>query len=415
MKRSLSWAFLLGSMAVPSAEARICALDSPPAATLLLPYFEVDVGGASGKTTLLSINNAAAEAHLAHVVLWTDIAVPTLAFDVYLTGYDVQTINLRDVFNGVLPSTADAGRDPGDTISPKGAFSQDIELPGCAGSLPPAALSAAQAQSLRRAHTGFALPEDPTHCVGLPTGDGIARGYVTVDVVTRCSALTPRDPGYFGADGVAGNANVLWGDYYYVQAGNTAFAQAQNLVRLETSSTLAGQRTFYAHDVGFTGADEREPLPTTWAVRYLSGGGFQGATDLIIWRDPRTPGAPFLCGGTPAGYPADENAIVVFDEQENAAVPSQCFPPNPCGLPLPRLGASSRLAVGGTEFPVPYQFGWLFLDLNLPPAPVDPFDPVDASWVGTVMSSQGLFSVGLAGTPLDNGCSPSPGSLVPVR
>ena len=39
------------------------------------------------------------------MVRWTDWGVPTLAFDIYLTGYDVQTLNLRDLFAGNLPMT----------------------------------------------------------------------------------------------------------------------------------------------------------------------------------------------------------------------------------------------------------------------------------------------------------------------
>src|SRR3954454_17316745 len=101
--------------------AVIGTIDDVPAATLLLPYFEVDLNNANGINTLFSINNASATAVLAHVTVWTDQSVPALDFDVYLTGYDVQTISLRDIFvNGNLPVTASAGQDPKDTISPKG-------------------------------------------------------------------------------------------------------------------------------------------------------------------------------------------------------------------------------------------------------------------------------------------------------
>jgi hypothetical protein len=116
--------------AIPgAASAEIGVIDRVPAATLLLPHFEVDVDDPNGITTLLSINNASATAILAHVTLWTDQGIPTLAFDVYLTGFDVQTLNLRDVFNGILPVTADSGADPSDTISPQGPLSQDINRP----------------------------------------------------------------------------------------------------------------------------------------------------------------------------------------------------------------------------------------------------------------------------------------------
>ena len=76
-------------------------------------------------------------------MVWSDLSVPVLDFNVYLTGYDVQTINLRDILvNGILPRTASAGQDPTDTISPKGAFSQDINFASCTGLLPPPTLPA---------------------------------------------------------------------------------------------------------------------------------------------------------------------------------------------------------------------------------------------------------------------------------
>src|SRR3954454_11662111 len=128
--------------------AKTCAVDAVPAAALLLPYFEVDLTKPGGRTTLLAINNASDRAPLAHVVLWTDLGVPTLAFDVYLTGYDIQTLNLRDLFAGLLPGTADSARDPGDRLSPKGDFSEDTTFAGCAGLLPPAPLSAALVEHL---------------------------------------------------------------------------------------------------------------------------------------------------------------------------------------------------------------------------------------------------------------------------
>src|SRR5687767_10893345 len=104
---------LLGFLSFAGAStAEIGTIDDVPAATLLLPYFEVDLNSTNGVTTLFSINNASAAAALAHVTVWTDLSVPVLDFDVYLTGYDVQTINMRDILNGILPRTADDNSDP---------------------------------------------------------------------------------------------------------------------------------------------------------------------------------------------------------------------------------------------------------------------------------------------------------------
>src|SRR4028118_905092 len=119
------------SLLAGTARAEIGTIDAVPAATLLLPYFECELGddlapADGGVTTLFSINNASATAQLAHVTLWTDESIPTLDFDIYLTGYDVQTINVCDIFRGNLPGTASGGQGPRDTISPQGDFSQDI-------------------------------------------------------------------------------------------------------------------------------------------------------------------------------------------------------------------------------------------------------------------------------------------------
>ena len=54
-----------------------------------------DLNSTNGVTTLFSINNASASAAVAHVTVWTDLSVPVLDFDVYLTGFDVQTITMR--------------------------------------------------------------------------------------------------------------------------------------------------------------------------------------------------------------------------------------------------------------------------------------------------------------------------------
>lgn len=59
-------AVCLLALAVP-ARAEIGTIDAVPAATLLLPYFEVDLTNPNGITTLFSVNNASASAAVAHV------------------------------------------------------------------------------------------------------------------------------------------------------------------------------------------------------------------------------------------------------------------------------------------------------------------------------------------------------------
>lgn len=388
--------------------ADICVTDDVPAATLLLPYFEVDLHQPAGRTTLFSVGNAGALPALAHVVLWTDLAVPTLAFDVYLTGYDLQSFNLRDLLAGNLPQTADAPRDPADTISPQGTFSADAAFPGCAGALPPPPLPADLREQLRRAHQGLSLPLTANRCAGRALGDGVARGYVTVDVVRRCSSLTPADAGYFGPDGVAADDNVLWGDFYYVDPLQDA-AQGENLVRIESfpGRFQAGSRTFYARYVQGSGSDGREPLPTNWSVRTITGGGFTGGTDVIAWRDPGVAGGTVPCGTQPSWYRLYQEAFL-FDEEENVETPDQ-FPV--CCVPatfFPFPSAAGRARVAGTGaadlLPTPFPFGWAFLRFTEASAA----PPMTAqAWVGSVVSASGIYGVGYAATHWDNGCEPN--------
>src|SRR5688572_15616326 len=73
-----------------------CDISVAPAATLLLPYFEVAEDRA-GETTLFTITNVSQYPQIAHVVLWTDYSYPVIDFNIYLTGFDVQSINLFDL------------------------------------------------------------------------------------------------------------------------------------------------------------------------------------------------------------------------------------------------------------------------------------------------------------------------------
>jgi hypothetical protein len=393
----------------PAAQAGdVCSIDQRPAATLLLPYFEVDPSDAAGLTTLFSVNNASAAAVLANVVVWTDLGVPTLAFQIYLTGYDIQTINLRDVFNGSLQATATVGQDRNDIISPKGLYSQDLNFESCAGSLPYSPLPDSFVAHLRAAHSGQ-FSGLLNGCAGQNLQDGRLRGYITVDTVGGCTQKIPSDPGYFGPGGVATNQNVLWGDYIYIDTVNN-YSDGENLVRVKAfpGAFQQGDLTFYGRYVGMSGADARQPLATAWASRFVNGGSFSGGTDVVAWRDSGRIVKPFPCGTQPPGFPLHLAKEVTFNEEEET-VRNPLFPVPP-GWP-PTLPADSvfpaeanKVHIGGATFPVRYSFGWLFLDLKAP-------DAVRQSWVETIMKAQGRYSVGFNATPLDSVCAPTPPTL----
>ena len=410
-------AFLLSAQ---SAVAVLCSTDATPAATLLLPYFEVDLDDPQGIDTLLSVNNASSEAVLAHIVLWTDLSVPTFDFNIYLTGYDVQTISLRDIFSGTAPRTASAGQDPTDTISPRGAFSQDVNFASCAGQLPPPPIPASFLSHLRAAHTGQFSPF-LAGCSGLAFGDSIARGYATVDVVNNCTLRFPGDAGYFasGGTGDATNQNVLWGDYFMVNGRDNA-AQGENLVHIEASATnpetsTPGQYTFYGRYVNWTAADNREPLATAFAFRYQNGGAFNGGTDVIVWRDSKVDQNAFKCGFLPSWYALSNDALVVFDEEESPTlfeVPPFSPPPLPFDF-IPFPAEAIRISItdeeeGSFVLPADADFGWIYTSLNTTVGPAGanpPEDPGAAqAWISTVSRAEGRYSVGHPAIRLDSAC-----------
>jgi hypothetical protein len=413
-------------LGVTRARAELGTIDNTAAATLLLPYFEVDLADANGMTTVFSIVasgqfgtppdafGTVASAGVAHVTLWTDLGIPTFAFDIYLTGFDVAPVNLRDVFNGVLPASASDGQDPTDTISPQGDLSQDINFGSCNGKLPypVPALTAQQITDLRNAHTGNASGLLGGNCGARHLGDGVARGFVTVDDVNACSDLFPpvfpSSPDYFTQ--VAGKRNLIMGDFMLANPGLN-FAEGEALVPIESigfqgSVYGAGDYTFYGRFVGGAGTDQREPLATRWAAPYEDKPAHSLATELIVWRDPITAVAPFACGGgLPPPYPLGAEELIAFDMMENPEILAPAQPPFPV--------AAMRTSINGAppSLAVSPRAGWLYLSLNSPAAVADsPFADKTArqSWVMVLKKAEGRFSSAHAAIQLNNPSTPPP-------
>ena len=386
---SLAVGSLLVLLAVPAA-AEICSRDDVPAATLLLPYFEVDLGNPNGVTTLFSVNNAFTDPLIAKVEIWSDVGVPLGGFNIYLAGFDVQSLNLRDVLNCNLPATMVPAGSP---------FASS-----CAQALPPPS-SLCSATTYQAALTGKPVPAFAA-CAGLDHGDNVARGYVTVDVVNGCTTQFPGNLGYFGpgGTGVASNKNALWGDYFFVNPSQN-FTDGEILVHIEASSTnpetsTAGQATFYGKFVNWTATDNREPLPSTYGVRFLNGGGFSGGTNLRVWRDAKVEQGAFQCGTAPSWYPLGQEALFIFDEQAHSAS---------AGTLKPFPAVTQSVHVNSLALPVPFTFGWFILDLNNTVAAAGSVPPEAPSraqaWVGAEMDSNGHFSAGFNAMHYDNACT----------
>ncbi len=395
-------------MSTPAAFASMagdCRAADQPAATLLVPYFEVDLDDPTGITTVISVNNGAPRPVLARVTLWTDWGVPTLAFDVYLTGYDAQTLNVRDLLRGDLPLT-------GADVSNNGALSKPGEVfPGCGGAVlaqsawarPRSAFKVSERNQLRAAHTGKAIPGTrPARCAGSgQAGASVATGYITVDAVNRCSPMsilsrdnTPAGAGYFaaGGTGLASNSNVLWGDVLYViPRTNSAESQSAVHVVADADAFSAGHYTFYGRYNNFDGRDGRAPLSSLYYSRYTQGSALLGTTEMIVWRDTLEAvpeGAE--CGKTPRWGPMGEMQLVAFDDEENPSVlaGSNAFP-----------RAAQRVRVGGTALPIGESSGWMMVDLW------HANEAHAQGWVSTMSTANGRLITGHQAVRADDLCN----------
>jgi hypothetical protein len=411
---------VLAGAAMP-ARAAVCDVQVQPAATLLLPYFELNLANPNAMDTLFWVNNALPNAELVHLTIWSDLGIQVTAFNIYLTGFDMQEIDLRDILiNGNLPQTASTGQDPADTISPKGTLSQDIDFASCNGQLPPPPLPSAFIAYLQAALTGQPSAIRGNLCVGRSFGDRVARGYITMDVVNNCTLRFPGDVGYFGAGGTgdATDTNALFGDFLYFSASTQA--QAFPLVHILASSTdpqttTSGNYTFYGRLDGWTAIDNRAPLPTTFGARYYNSPASSTTSNVIAWRDTKTVPAAFPCPVTgdlqPSWFPLGFEGIVIFDEQEHPSEPTPAaVSPVPLGSTItPFAAAAQRTKVGGGILPVPFQFGWMYLDLNgtvTPAGANPPADPAaDQAWVSVLLAINGTFVTGFDAMHYDSACA----------
>ncbi|MFP3940377.1 MAG: hypothetical protein ACLF0P_08720 [Thermoanaerobaculia bacterium] len=347
-------------------------------ATLLFPYFEVDPDDPAGRTSLVAIGNTSGTGTLAHVILWTDRGIPTLAFDLFLNARSVQTINLRNVFSGVLPET------------PHSTLTEPDPYPFCQT---PLHLPEISPEVLRAQHSGEPVPGDGM-CYSTGRSD-LAVGYLTVDVVRRCSRRFPSDPSYFGDfDQIIGTRNVLWGDQFFVD-GQEDFAQGFQAVAISADVLNAEPgKTFY-RKFAPDGEDARAMLPAAHLARATTGGTFDGGTDFLVWiEDPRL-SEPFSCDSPPmADCPHKLRAS--FTEERGSDTPELFTISSP--------PVTGRWAVGGPELPVATPFTVAELSgedpTNLclrdpPPKAV----PLQMS-VSGVVKAFGRFSVGIRGAAL---------------
>jgi hypothetical protein len=415
MKKAVAIALLL--VALPLAAGTInnddsCDIGAYPAATLLLPYFVVNLGTAgAGETTIFSVTNVSPVPQIARVTLWTDWAFPVLSFNLFLTGYDVQPVNLYDVIlRGLIASTSAESPNPRNNPTPGTTPLTNLANPKflpsaateCAsgrlpGQLPPALSTDVRAIFATGRSTGRAIScPDPTgfeRQVGGNHGGLVAIGYVTIDVVATCSPLLPSDARYWSE---ILYDNVLTGDWQIIDSNPTSgnYAGGNPMVHLRAipeDGAPALPKSFYEH---FTNADRRQPLPSVFAARWISGSNAAFDTQYKIWREAST-GIGASCDRYPQQASIPVTEIVRFDEHENATVGSpSLIPEDPRILMTP---AAIRVPVSYTPLfpaaPAVDNGGWMYFNFG------------QQSWVTVAMYAEGRFAVESDATSLGNGCS----------
>ncbi len=406
-----------------------CDIGTAPAATLLLPYFAVRAD--RSVNTIFSLVNVSDAPQIAHITIWTDWSFPVIDFNVYLTGYDVQSLSLHDIiFNASIAPTATGGvggtaaggsTTSGTGISPVGPLSNNTNpnfaAPiGCGsptnalpGQINPSIATAVQTALINGT---YVIPGTTASCGTNQVGSAAsaaagalhpantAIGYVTIDVASNCSLRLPTDPAYFRNDILFDN--VLTGDYAIFDsspASNSAGGSPLVHIRAvpeggASGTALVGNQTnlpytFYSRYINgqtvagftFTGAtanyDRRQPLPAIWAARYVSGGTGSLNTNLRIWREGVT--GPTGCSGANAAslnsaLPISE--IVRFDERENFTIyniATGVSPATPTTVTLPEAASVPVAPTGGFFPPQPTTGGqdvggWMYLNLDLGPS-----------------------------------------------
>ena len=390
-----------------------CDIGTYPAATLLLPYFEVDFNAPSTTAinTLFTVTNTSKYPAIVRVTLWTDYGYPATWFPMFLTGYAAESISLYNIFaRGNYPvtmSVAQPGVLSADNKSNPNFYSETwCEHAG--GSI--------NAEMLKRLQQIFTTGIRDTGC---PVGGkhAMATGYVTVDVVNSCSIDSPLSPTYW--KDVILFDNVLTGEYERINpdqaTGNYAGGNPLVHIRAVPDGGKAGSTpkmslpyTFYDRYTPRDARhiDRRQPLPSIFVARYIQGGRGDFRTRFAIWREGLIGPDPDECVyAKNASIPAPTASIVRFDEHENATV-----------IPADAVAGSTVAAVAiSSESPLfaPMASGdnagwfWLTLDNGAGRRTGSPYSSYRPSqnWVLVQMYAEGRYAVDFDATALANGCT----------
>lgn len=150
--------------------------------------------------------------------------------------------------------------------------------------------------------------------------------------------IVPNDGILRGYAVIRTRENVLWGDYFHVNA-SLNFAQGETLVHIETED------------------GESESLPTSFVTRYAVGPDWN--TRLSVWRSPGS---------------ASRANLIACDEEENCVT----------------FDIELALGAQALDIPaVPFTSGLLYLNLGQP------------AWVTTVLEQKNRYSVAFDAIPVE--------------
>lgn len=383
-----------------------CDIAVMPAATLLLPYFEVDPDFPGTKSTIFSVTNVTNADRVVRVTLWTDYSFPVISFNIYLTGYDVQSINLFDVIvRGIIAPDEGTGYEK----SPRGPLSDpSTQNNGQFCDRMPGALDDIYVQRMLSAFLEGNVPPIGTIIPGCDEVGNVhenAVGYATIDVVGNCFFFQPNEPEYFTED--IRYDNVLTGEYQQINLQEN-HAQINPLVHIRAipeGGTPSGRqhgahnktnfdRTFYDRYSPANFSDARQPLPSRFAARWIQGP-FGYETSYKIWREGTT-GAGSECADYPDNANLPVREVVVFDEAENLVAGAVTLPET--SLLAVNDGEMPQLTNGATG-------GWTYFNLDTTAGDGE----ATQNWVVVSMRSQAGLGGDFDATALGNGCSPEEG------
>lgn len=388
------------------AGAALCTIDDVPGATVLYPYFQVNLDDCDApgplSDTVITVSNAAGEPTLTNLTVWTNADRVITGFNVYLNAYGSAEISMRDlVCDGVFPDTDPANRPESNLVPPPTGLP-----PACDGgqlSRPP--LSPAGLTAVQEGLTGQPVAAFGGQFVSISQGDNVARGFVTIDAVVACGLIRPVDVGYFvdGGVGIATNDNHLTGTWEITdQTNNFAFgARAPALEADNDFVFMPGDPTFYGRFNFMLGEDDREPLPSRFFVRRNDAASSE--TMFIVWRESGGSTSSSNDPSFPSDYPLVANAMEQFDTVGNP-VPMPIFtPPDPAPMQRAPEYATQFVESQTLGYGAETDEGMVFMDTETFFTTLGQL--IGQAWVVAVDSSSGIYSTAYPATALNSRCS----------